>query len=526
MQETEIKFYGHACILIRVGNTTVVTDPWFSKSGAFLASWFQFPDNTDLDLEPIRNANYIAISHGHEDHFDRKFLKTIDPKVKIIIPQYGSSKLYEELQALIPNEIIVAPTRETIQLGEGLTIIPVVQSVPAWEDCAYIFETPMGVIADTNDLKVMAPDQEWIKSHFSVDYLFAQFSGASWHPHVYNYNEETKVKKAHEKIKRKFESVRILSESLGARWLIPSAGPPCFLDPAHFSLNFNETSTFPDQREFYLYAKEFGFADRVAVLLPGDIFDPDSDNTAQNEKNISHPAFVDKRSYLTQYQANRLEVITKEHKDIAEPENELLEKARAYFQPLIASSGFFRQQIKGSLLLETQGGFPEKIIVNFADKMNPVRRPLPEDLPFYSLKTEAKFLNLVLEKKAEWESFFLSMRFRAERNPDAYNEAFVVFLKFASPELFRNYEAWDRARKNDATFILNHEGREYKVQRYCPHAMADLSRGQVVDGNLVCPGHGWQFSLKDGCCIQNKSKINVCCQDKDNSEPQITLVDL
>jgi hypothetical protein len=42
---------------------------------------------------------------------------------------------------------------------------------------------------------------------------------------------------------------------------------------------------------------------------------------------------------------------------------------------------------------------------------------------------------------------------------------------------------------------------------YCPHAMVDLSKGKVVDGELICPGHGWGFKLNGGTCDRHNSKI-------------------
>ena len=45
-----IKFLGHASVYIKTDKVSIVTDPWFSKSGAFQSSWFQFPDNTDIDF--------------------------------------------------------------------------------------------------------------------------------------------------------------------------------------------------------------------------------------------------------------------------------------------------------------------------------------------------------------------------------------------------------------------------------------------------------------------------------------------
>ena len=43
--EKNLKFWGHNCFSVTFGNTMLLTDPWFSKSGAFFGSWFQYPKN-------------------------------------------------------------------------------------------------------------------------------------------------------------------------------------------------------------------------------------------------------------------------------------------------------------------------------------------------------------------------------------------------------------------------------------------------------------------------------------------------
>jgi nitrite reductase/ring-hydroxylating ferredoxin subunit len=35
----------------------------------------------------------------------------------------------------------------------------------------------------------------------------------------------------------------------------------------------------------------------------------------------------------------------------------------------------------------------------------------------------------------------------------------------------------------------------------CPHAQWRLSDGELIDGRLECPGHGWEFSPHSGQCI-------------------------
>ncbi|HKY31059.1 MAG TPA: Rieske 2Fe-2S domain-containing protein [Candidatus Polarisedimenticolia bacterium] len=58
---------------------------------------------------------------------------------------------------------------------------------------------------------------------------------------------------------------------------------------------------------------------------------------------------------------------------------------------------------------------------------------------------------------------------------------------------------------------LEHEGYGVVVVRtasgvsayedVCPHAGWRLSDGELVDGLLECPGHGWQFRIQGGRCV-------------------------
>src|SRR5581483_2958959 len=151
--DVQLRFLGHASIYIKTPTVSIVTDPWFSPTGAFLHSWFQFPDNTGLDLAPVRNADFVIISHEHQDHFDIAFLRSLSPRTKIVIPEYRDEHFRTLVRGAVKNEVIVAPTKQPLRLSDDLTVWPVVQSVPIWDDCAFIFETPLGVVADVNDMK-------------------------------------------------------------------------------------------------------------------------------------------------------------------------------------------------------------------------------------------------------------------------------------------------------------------------------------------------------------------------------------
>jgi nitrite reductase/ring-hydroxylating ferredoxin subunit len=46
--------------------------------------------------------------------------------------------------------------------------------------------------------------------------------------------------------------------------------------------------------------------------------------------------------------------------------------------------------------------------------------------------------------------------------------------------------------------LIWHEGRAVACERACPHEQADLSRGHISAGRLVCPHHAASFDLRDG----------------------------
>lgn len=49
--------------------------------------------------------------------------------------------------------------------------------------------------------------------------------------------------------------------------------------------------------------------------------------------------------------------------------------------------------------------------------------------------------------------------------------------------------------------VVRDEGKIFAYPDVCPHAFWPLSRGTLRDGVLICPGHGWEFNVRTGRCI-------------------------
>jgi len=163
----------------------------------------------------------------------------------------------------------------------------------------------------------------------------------------------------------------------------------------------------------------------------------------------------------------------------------------------------------------------EKIIIDFSKEKDSVKLFENENF-FYKLEFDSRLLKLILDRKLTWEQLLLSIRFKATRNPDIYNEALIVFLRFADANSYKAYELYETHKDFSDTFLLEHEGKKYEVQRYCPHAMGDLSKGRIIDGCIVCPNHGWTFSIKDGQCVSKNSSIKIKRVDSEEAAPSVS----
>jgi nitrite reductase (NADH) small subunit len=51
---------------------------------------------------------------------------------------------------------------------------------------------------------------------------------------------------------------------------------------------------------------------------------------------------------------------------------------------------------------------------------------------------------------------------------------------------------------DEQIFVIAHEGGFYALQNICIHRQREISKGVVLSGRIVCPGHQWAFDLQTG----------------------------
>jgi UDP-MurNAc hydroxylase len=503
---------GHAGLFLETSRGSVLCDPWFIP--AFHGSWFVFPRNDGLDKARFARPDYLYVSHLHYDHFDVPFLEEwVDKDTPVLLPDFPTPELEKALRDLGFARIIHCPGGETLDL-DGLEVTIFAETAPSdgpIGDSAIVVADDTARVLNMNDCR--PSDIAAIKALGPIDVQFLQFSGAMWWPVVYDLPAEEKA--AAGRAKREAQLSRAVGyvKAVDAGWVVPSAGPPCFLDPDLWSCNDFDRSPeniFPDATVFLERLEAEGIVGGT-LAIPGtelDVVRP----TGTDERaslSVTHPLpdddvaaiFADKRAYLEGYQDDWLPWLEVMKAGWPEPRPDLAGRIAAWWEPLMDRAPVTCSTIGRSLLIRAGD---EDVLVDFP---NHRVRPWDGGEPYqYRLELPRPLVEWCMEQRAaDWSNnLLLSVRFTAWR-PGEYCEEMFSFLKALSPERVDVLERYVAASHGEVDEMVRLG--DWEVQRWCPHRQADLSQFGAIDGcTLTCTMHGWTFDLETGDCANARNR--------------------
>ncbi|RRQ29562.1 MBL fold metallo-hydrolase [Rhodococcus sp. Eu-32] len=507
MQVTSV---GHAGFHIRTDAGSILCDPWVNP--AYFTSWFPFPDNSQLDWDALGNCDYLYVSHLHKDHFDPKNLADhVNKDATVLLPDYPVPDLKHELEKLGFHKFFETTDSVKHRLSGpkgDLDIMIIALRAPAdgpIGDSGLVVSDGETVAFNMNDARPV--DLDVLTEQFGhVDVHMLQYSGAIWYPMVYDMVERAKKSFGEQKRQRQMDRARQYIEQIGATWVVPSAGPPCFLDDELRFLNdvYDEKSNiFPDQMVFLDQMRRNGH-DKGLLQIPGTTSTFKGSDLVSHEHPIPTPEVeaiftTGKAQYIEDYAQRQAGVIAAEKAAWASADGEpLLEPLRELFEPIMIQT----DQICDGI------GYPvglmlgaETVVLDFPKRI--VREPLLKERFRYSFTIPAELVRTVVrDKEPDWvNSIFLSTRFRARR-VGGYNEFLYTFFKCLTDERIAYADGWFAEAHDDSATIVK-DG--YEIQRRCPHLKADLSKFGIVEGNkLTCNLHGWDWNLDTGRCLTSR----------------------
>ncbi len=76
------------------------------------------------------------------------------------------------------------------------------------------------------------------------------------------------------------------------------------------------------------------------------------------------------------------------------------------------------------------------------------------------------------------------------------------FHKVATLEELHPGKAKEVSIGDEQIALYNVDGRIFATSDVCPHAGGSLGQGELCDGIITCPLHGWQFDVESGKCLR------------------------
>ncbi|MGH2503910.1 MAG: Rieske 2Fe-2S domain-containing protein [Ktedonobacterales bacterium] len=494
---------GQAGLFVETKHGSVLCDPWFNP--AYFASWFPFPSNEAIDRSTLANPTFLYVSHQHHDHVDPEFLREhVSKDTTVLLPDYPLDLLERELRTIGFTKFIHSKNYEPFEV-DGLRFIIAASVAPT--------DGPLGdsgIVIDDGEMRIYNQNDSRPVDLYALigfgpyDAHLLQFSGAIWYPMVYLYPQ--KMMDALGRKKRENEMARALryASEINASYVVPSAGPPCFLDDDLFHLNdFDRepTNTFHDASVFLEYMQENGH-DNGRLMIPGTLIEVTPGRCV-----TTHPfpedevaaIFSQKRAYLEAYQARQRPTIAAIKAGWSRGQVDILAELKAWFEPLIQAADITSVGINGRVLLDCETvavvlDFQRREVYEWQGEAWEYRLAVAPELVEYEITHHVE----------DWiNDLFLSCRFQAER-VGAYNEYVYNFFKCLTIERLEYAEGYYSEKAHEHQFF---EAEGYRIQRRCPHLRADLTRfGSIENGVLTCALHGWQFELATGRCLTSDDR--------------------
>ena len=493
-------------MLIETHAGSIVCDPWFEP--AFFGSWFVFPRNDRLDpafIARVEAADFLYVSHLHADHLDEHWLsRHLRRDIAVLLPGFPTSELERTLRRLGFNRFIHTTNAEPLELRPGLTITIHTETAISdgpQGDSSLLVDDGTARLLNQNDCR--PHDTSAFLAGGPIDLHWLQYSGAIWYPMVYDEPETRLRQLAKSKVEAQFARALQYVLSVKARCVVPSAGPPVFLDPELQHANMvtgNEISIFPDQTHFLRRLESIGVSGGH-LTVPGTEF-----RCNDGVVTVVQPAplaeirrpFDHKAEYINEYAADWAPWLAAHRASWAHRQPNLAKRLADWWEPLLTLAPHVRAGVGACVLLRAGD---EDVVIDFPAGQV---RPFAGEEIRYRFEIDRRLVETVVARRAvDWSNaLFLSCRFRAWRD-GPFNEYVYNFFKSLSSERMLRAEAEaSRAMTgtDDVEFVAIGG---YDIERFCPHRRADLTRFGEVDGHvLTCSLHGWRFDLaNDGKCL-------------------------
>lgn len=418
-----IKFLNHSSVLIQEGKSFVLTDPWY-QSVSF-GSWLPVPPCSVhpaylVALSKQVNDFTIAISHGHDDHLDDRFLSLFPPDTKVVIPKYRSKGLIKRInRAGLEN--IYEVSEDGLSVG-GFTFKSYINPVICPDDAIITIAGKEHFVIHANDnwqklevetLKKISKDSENYNLNNKL-YMSTCNIGDSW-PYIYrDYTTEEKVIIHHNRVKNIITNTLANAEAIGCRYFLNYAG--------HASAFVNDNDKLKEVTSFVSNELVCEIAKdnpniKILDMIPGDSF-----NFQQVTKQFAGINLDDNRikesswDFYELYGLNlKCDSQKKAEKDeqypFKEKMNDFLKSFETFVMKRVYKSNFNSDIVGFKIILKTKKHESE-ITIGGVESFN------NKTAIFY---VQDNIMKMLLDGKIIWENLYIGYQTEVETIPPKIN---------------------------------------------------------------------------------------------------------
>jgi UDP-MurNAc hydroxylase len=518
----EITFLGHAGFCVETERIVVVMDPWLSPAGAFDSAWFQFPRNHHLaalvqeKLADGGKERFLYVSHEHKDHLDLAFLESLRSRdFTVVLAHFRRPYLVDTFSHYRCRDVVVCEDGAELEIPGG-DITVYLDDSELNRDSAVLVRAEGQAFLNLNDCRIVDALPMIVRTKGPIDVFAMQFSGAGWHPTCYDYPRDVYERISRKKSLAKFASVAQGIRVVDPRVFIPSAGPPCFLDPSLMHLNFEPVNIFPHASKLveFLDRRATGGRARWIEMVPGDVLDVPRGELAYRSRLGANGDYEDSiRDYAAGYESLFAE--RRRRYQAAPGDRVLLDRVGEALQQKLDRLTL-NDRVESPLYFMLDDVPDRMLRIDFPARRIERAEAIEGDA-YYSIKAPSWEVARILDGKITWDDFSLTFRMELNREPDVYQTLVQGFLRLEPDDMNAFCAKLLSIEEHQERIVVEVDGKRYVVDRYCPHQGGDLSRGWVEEGRfLTCPRHQWQFDLEnDGDARRNAGTIHAICLDDD-----------
>uniref|UniRef100_A0AAY4EY36 Cytidine monophosphate-N-acetylneuraminic acid hydroxylase n=1 Tax=Denticeps clupeoides TaxID=299321 RepID=A0AAY4EY36_9TELE len=429
--EVTITYLTHACMQLKLGQRTMLFDPWLTGP-AFARGWWLLHQPPEDSFERLCKADLVYISHMHSDHLSYPTLKTVSKKRPDLPIYVGDTSRpvfwYLEKSGITLTNINVVPFGVWQNIDEHLRFMILMDGVHPEMDTCVVVEYKGHMILNTVDCT--RPNGGRLPT--GVDVMMSDFAGgASGFPMTFTGGKYTEIWKAEfirNERKKLLNYKAQLVKSLQPKIYCPFAGYFVEAHPSDLYIKTTNTKNNPDDLNALIKKNSPGIT--TWTPKPGSVLDlgvalkDPSRKAGQIESPNSAKTYKDSWDFSLYLDELSLAIDAEffQHKS---------------WIPFYYNWAGFKNYNLVIRVIETNDDFEPVFggydyLVDFLDLSFPPRRP-DRAHAYLEIKNRIGVMRHVVKHGLLWDNLYIGFQNRISRDPDVYHHRFWNHFQIELP---------------------------------------------------------------------------------------------